>query len=283
MKNLFNLNYSLSCTIIVCTTILFLSVIALLAYRIYQKRTCTFGSYIFLSSVLLVFAITIFSNCFCKDRNVLDFISLASALISIVLAIVTIIYSYFTNSRTSGQIEKLNKAANDVSLATGAYSQSANELQNNIVRIIQAVDDVNQKTDKIYAEMAKPFTKNVAHQKNNKTTHNEFTINLDDFFQKAARLEVVVLYLCIKSMNSNKAWQVDKLFPELYGALGVLMTLHSTGLITIDIDYEKILITVHDYNQEIEAYVTQYIEMVRKEKDLKDINEILQKIDLYFD
>ena len=240
------------------------------------------GGYIFQASVLLVFAITIFSYCFCKDRNVLDFISLASALISIVLAIVTIIYSYFTNSRTSGQIEQLNKAAEDVSTATGAYSQSASELQNNIVRIIQAVDVVNQKTDKIYAGMVKPIT-NVSRRDNAETASNGISINLEDVFQKSAPLEIIVLYTCIKSKKAQRPWKADMLLPDLHGVLGVVITLHSVGLVTIDINYEEMLITVCDCYIELEAYVRQYIKMVRQDKDLRNITEILQKIDSYFD
>lgn len=281
MKDLFNLNPCLLCAIVICTTILVLSIVALLAYRIYKARTCTLGGYIFQASVLLVFAITIFSYCFCKDRNVLDFISLASALISIVLAIVTIIYSYFTNSRTSGQIEQLNKAAEDVSTATGAYSQSASELKNNIVRIIQAVDVVNQKTDKIYAGMVKPIT-NVSHRDNAETASNGISINLEDVFQKSAPLEIIVLYTCIKSKKAQRPWKADMLLPDLHGVLGVVITLHSVGLINVEVNYENVFITVQDYNHELEKYVARYIEMVRKDEELEGVAELLQRIDTYF-
>ena len=69
---------------------------------------------------------------FYGNRNVLDFISLASAIISIILAVVTIVYSYFINSRSSSQIEQLNRAALDVSRATSSYDESAKSLEKNI-------------------------------------------------------------------------------------------------------------------------------------------------------
>ena len=134
-------------SIIICSTIIIVSLIAVSAYRVYQNNTRTWGSYIFSASILLVLAIVVFSYCFCKDRDVLDFISLASALISIILAIVTIIYSYFTNSRSTGQIDRLNKAAEDVSKATISYENSAESLKKNIEKILYRIDAVEQKID----------------------------------------------------------------------------------------------------------------------------------------
>lgn len=134
-------------TIIICCTIIIVGIIAVSAYRINREQQRSWASYIFSASILLVLAIVIFSYCFCKDKDVLDFISLASALISIILAIVTIIYSYFTNSRSAGQIDRLNKAAEDVSKATISYGNSAESLKKNIEKILYRIDTVEQKID----------------------------------------------------------------------------------------------------------------------------------------
>ena len=134
-------------TIIICCTIIIVGIIAVSAYRINREQQRNWASYIFSASILLVLAIVIFSYCFCKDKDVLDFISLASALISIILAIVTIIYSYFTNSLSAGQIDRLNKAAEDVSNATISYGNSAESLKKNIEKILYRIDTVEQKID----------------------------------------------------------------------------------------------------------------------------------------
>lgn len=134
-------------TIIICCTIIILGLIGVSAYRVYANNKRTWGSYIFSASILLILAIAIFSFCFCGNRNVLDFISLASALISIILAVVTIIYSYFINSRSSGQIDQLNEAAKSVSNATLSYSNSAESLKKNIEKILYRIDTVEQKID----------------------------------------------------------------------------------------------------------------------------------------
>lgn len=80
-------------TIIICCTIIIIALVILSGYRIHKQQAFSSEGYIFISGILTVLAIAIFSYAFYSNRTVLDFISLASALISIILAIVTIIYS----------------------------------------------------------------------------------------------------------------------------------------------------------------------------------------------
>ena len=134
-------------TIIICCTIIILGIIGVVAYGIKKRGQRDWASYVFAASVFLTIGITIFSLCYCGDRNVLDFISLASAIISIILAVVTIVYSYFINSRSSGQIDQLNKAAQDVSKATLSYAESAESLQENINKILHEIKKVKQTLD----------------------------------------------------------------------------------------------------------------------------------------
>ena len=74
---------------------------------------------------------------------------LASAIISIILAIITIVYSFYTNSRSNGQIEILNQSARDVQNASQSYKESADSLEANIAKIINAINRVEAKTDRI--------------------------------------------------------------------------------------------------------------------------------------
>lgn len=96
-------------TIIICCTIIIIAAIGVSAYRVYQKQSRSWGSYIYYASILTLLGIVAFSNAFYGNRNVLDFVSLASALISIILAVVTILYSFYSNSQSAGQIETLKK------------------------------------------------------------------------------------------------------------------------------------------------------------------------------
>lgn len=267
-------------TIIICSTIVIVCLIGVSAYRVYKSQQRSWGSYIFLASALLLLAITIFSHCFCQDRNVLDFISLASALISIILAVITIIYSYYTNSSNSTQIEKLNKAAEDVSAATATYTNSANELQENITRIIESINKVNKKTDELMLMMQPTKTTLTT---TNTTSKKTETLNevANKFIENLAPLQIILIYLCAKSKNSKKPWSIDLLPNSLqHSAIGILITLNSTGLIKINTDYKTV--EVHNLHSTLEEKVVPLMGEIVKVDNLEGIKEIKHNIDSFF-
>ena len=269
-------------TIIICSTIVIVCLIGVSAYRVYKSQQRSWGSYIFLASALLLFAITIFSHCFCQDRNVLDFISLASALISIILAVITIIYSYYTNSSNSTQIEKLNKAAEDVSAATATYAKSANELQGNITRIIESINKVDEKTDEMMAMMNPTTINNVTSANEKNVKSSDATIKT--FIENLAPLHILIIYICAQSKNKNKAWDIELLPNSLQlSSIGILITLHSTGLLKIlrsNRGFDAIKVTKIDPT--IEQRVVPLMEDMVNVDSLEGIKETKQKIDEFF-
>lgn len=262
-------------TIIRCCTIIICSLIAVSAYRVKKNYTRTWGSYLFSASVLLILAIAIFSFYFCSDKNVLDFISLASALISIILAVVTIIYSYFVNSRSSGQIDRLNRAAEAVSQATSSYSDSAESLQENIQKIINAVNRVEEKTDKL-------LNANIEISSNKNDGLENFNLEkyMEGFVHISSTLGVMLLYACILSKDNNKPFDLNELGDEnsIY-CYGFYIATVSTGLINGNIDSESRKITIDSYIPNFKGIITDWIEHHNDNSFVKDTKE---KIDNYF-
>lgn len=262
-------------TIIICCTIIVIAAIAVSAYRINQKQERKWGSYIFISSVLLIISIAIFSVMFYGNRNVLDFISLASALISIILAVVTIIYSYFINSRSTGQIDKLNKAAEDVSKATRTYELSADSLQENIQKIISAVNRVEEKTTLILDRTS------------NKTTNNTDFANFDlktyvtGFISTASPLGLMAAYACIKAKDANAEFTLSLFgFENQAYCAGFLIATSSTGLITTFIDFNNSKISVQAYNQTFKNGINDWITTLDNSSNIVTLKN---SIDAYFE
>lgn len=265
-------------TIIICSTIVVVCLIGVSAYRVYKAQQRSWGSYIFLASALLLLAITIFSHCFCQDRNVLDFISLASALISIILAVITIIYSYYTNSSNSTQIERLNKAAEEVRTATATYSDSAKELQDNITLIIKSINNVDEKTNKMFEMMTPSEITQVAREESYTPPHTE---GEEQTIHNIVPLQIIVVYICKKAKESNKDWDLDLLPTSLreYTA-GILVTLNSVGLITIKTNHKTV--KVLQLHKVLMEKVAPLIDEVVKDTSLNNIQVIKQNIDEYF-
>ena len=186
-------------TIIICCTIIIIALVILSGYRIHKQQAFSSEGYIFISGILTVLAIAIFSYAFYSNRTVLDFISLASALISIILAIVTIIYSFYTNGRSIGQAEKLQEAAEEVQKATKAYSESAGSLQLNIQKILNKIDHVEANTNAIY--------NNIYNVSDEKGTHSGS--KTERFVGQSSKLGTMALYAGILAKDNNKRFPLS--------------------------------------------------------------------------
>jgi ABC-type multidrug transport system fused ATPase/permease subunit len=262
-------------TIIVCSTVVIVSLIAVSAYRISKNSIQTWGSYIFSASILLILAVAIFSFCFCSNRNVLDFISLASALISIILAVVTIIYSYFINSRSSEQIDQLNKAADNVSQATLSYANSAESLQENIQKIIGAINRVEEKTDRI-------LNANATEKLNQNNGLKNFDLDkyIEGFVNIASDIGVFLLYACVKAKDCTKPFDLNELGESnaIY-CYGFFVATVCTGIINGNIDFDNKKITIDDYIPKLKTFITKWI---NKNQGKSEVKEVLDKIDKYY-
>ena len=272
-----NLTYCIIRTIIICCTIVILASIGVSAYRINKKVEQSWGNYVFIASVVLVLGIAIFSYAFYGNRNVLDFISLASALISIILAIVTIVYSFYSNSRSSGQIDILNKAAQDVQNATTSYSESADSLQDNIQKIIDAVNRVEEKADLIL-DASKATTAG------NNYNFANFDLNayILGFINVASPLGIMTLYACIKSKDKNKILQLNIIGSSetLAYCSGFLIATTSTGLITAFINFDNWTVSTTSYIDQIKPHIDEWIARNTSNQFIIDLKE---KIDKYFE
>ncbi len=262
-------------TIIICCTVIVLGIIGTSVYRIYKNQQRSWGSYTFCASILLVLTIAIFSYCFCGDRNVLDFISLASALISIILAIITIIYSFYSNSRSSGQIETLNNAAMNVKNATVLYTESAESLQENIRKIVNAINRVEEKTDMILG-----VNPSKGDSKTNLKNSDEF---VKKFVNTSSPVGVMAMYACVRSKDKKKKWNLNIVSDNFKYAYfgGFLVAVRCAGLIEVMVDFRDGNVEVSDYSEFIKSTIEAWI----KNFDfttVEGLQELKDKIDAYF-
>lgn len=264
-------------TIIICCTIIIIATIGVSAYRVYQKQSRSRGSYIYYASILILIGIIVFSNAFYGNRNVLDLISLASALISIILAVVTIIYSFYSNSQSAGQVEILNNAAKSVEEATLSYSESAESLQENISKIIAAVNRVEEKTDRII-----DMTLGSVSGTNNHLINFDLEAYIKGYVDLASPVGVVAMYACIKSKDTNKDWNLELFTSEnnQFYCSGFLISTTSAGLITLTIDFSNGNVAVSNYVDIIKKYIFSKISTSVFAEDLQNVKN---NIDRYFE
>ena len=267
-------------TIIICCTIIIIALVILSGYRIHKQQAFSSEGYIFISGILTVLAIAIFSYAFYSNRTVLDFISLASALISIILAIVTIIYSFYTNGRSIGQAEKLQEAAEEVQKATKAYSESAGSLQLNIQKILNKIDHVEANTNAIY--------NNIYNVSDEKGTHSGS--KTERFVGQSSKLGTMALYAGILAKDNNKRFPLS-IFGQNQNesyCSGYLIASSCINLMEVQLIVENnsIFISVDKYDTNLKDSVIKkikyYIEDPDVDTDNKDFyTKTKEKIDQY--
>ncbi len=244
-------------------------------FRIKSKQPANKTSYIFWGSVVACISVLIYSHCYCGNDWVLDFFSLASAIISIILAIITIVYSFYTNSRSNGQTEILNRAAKDVQKASQSYSESAESLELNIAKIISAINRVEAKTDRLlgyslYEGSGAPNNMNFDVKK-----YVEAYVNI------SSPLGIMAMYACILSKDKSIPLHISLLStPEnqMYCA-GFLIATTATGIVNSTIDFETGNIKVVDYVESVKHDIEQWFKDNHVQGPLLDLKN---QIDSYF-
>ena len=289
-------------TIIICCTIVILSIVAVSAYRIKKVQKRSWGSYIFSASILIILAIAIFSFCFCGNRNVLDFISLASALVSIILAVITIVYSFVINSQTSGQVDKLTTASNNLQEATGKSIESIQEMKTaaqQVIKASNAYDTSARILDKNIEEILRCI-RGISHKVGADTDYetvgdlkggnelDEFD-ELDEFKNRIlsgfndenSNAGAILIYLCSKVKETEKICDLKYFFGDdtIMYYLGYIVVLNAIGFTAIEMDFTSKIIKSVDIVDELIEGAKQRL---KTESDNKFIKENRQKIDDYF-
>ncbi len=268
---------------IICITLIALAGCILSYFRIKSKQSATTISYIFWGSVVLSVSIAIYSHYYYDNENVLDFFSLASAIISIILAIITIVYSFYTNSRSNGQIEILNRAAQDVQRASQSYAESADSLETNIAKIISTINRVEAKTDRILIHSLSEGS-TATNDINPNDTHNSFDIRkyIQTFVAISSPLGILAMYACILSHEKEMPFHISLLSSDADNTMycaGFLIATTGTGIVNSTIDFSTGMITVINYVDVVKADIEEWIGSHPQQGSLHDLKE---KIDAYF-
>lgn len=270
-------------TMIICCTIIIITAIAVSAYRISKGQQRSWGSYIYYASILSVIAISTFSYSFYGNRNVLDFVSLASALISIILAVITIIYSFYSNSQSASQVETLNKAAESVKNATTSYAESADSLQENISKIITAVNRVEEKTDRLLNITSFSGVR-ASSETNNHLVNFDLDAYIKGYVTASSPIGKMAMYACIKAKDCGRKWDLRTLSNEYDRVYceGFLISTTSAGLITLDINFNNRDVNVNDYVPNVKTHIGEWIDTFDFTK-IEGLQVLKNNIDNYFD
>lgn len=273
-------------TIIICSAVVIVIMIVPFIIMVCKhdsdKRTL-FGLYVFLTSIVLLIGISMFSFHFKECSKVLEFISLLSAIVSIILAVLTIVYSYYTSGASVRNIENVQKSAKELNNTaqklddlSKEIDEDSKKLGKNIDRILMCLDNIETHTKQItdYIDASTEHT-------------SKENINIGDFdnlLNNCPNMAIMFLYACGR-VQHNQDIKVDKLFDgpapfNMMYFMGLAATFKMLGLIELQIFTDKFIVRVGRIDVSLSKAVEHKVNsMSNIDSFIKDMKE---KIDYHF-
>lgn len=211
-----------------------------------------------------------------NDRPFYNYFSFASVIVSIILAVVTIIYSFYTNSRSSGQIETLNNAAKDVSKATRSYSNSANDLHTNIHRIIEAVGRLELKTDKFFDKSFESGNKS-----QNTIRDSDPNQYVKNYVLLSSPFGIMAMYACVLSYDTKKEFSLSLFGDEKFRLYvgGFLISTGAAGIISNTINFDTSTVSCINIDDTLKDSLSEWM---NNNPENVLVTELKPSIDNYF-
>ena len=243
-------------------------------------RSAVWAPIVFIGTFMILLGVCVFSLKFSYCSRLLDFMSLASAIVSIILAVLTIVYSYYTTGASVRNIEnvqdsakELNGTAQKLGKLSNEIDKDAKSLSHNIERILERLNHIETHT--------KQITDYIDSSAIDYTDTENIKTNFDDFLTSCPRVAIMFLYACGK-VQSNQDIEVDQLFdgPAPFNMMyftGLVAPFKMLGLIELQILPDKFIVRVERVNENLSKAVVQKVDKMSKTDSF--IKEMKEKID----
>jgi len=167
--------------------------------------------FFYIVGFLIIAIIFIISGRLSGNTNVVDYVGFAGTIVSILLAVIAIIYSFYQSSTYENSTQKLDITANKIEEITNELSEVA-EISGNITYLKDMVDKINNIVTNIetnlYEEIdKKPNPENIYNGTNstvNMDTDGTFNYNKDYFEKVVGNLTVLSAIVVVWIQKSHK-------------------------------------------------------------------------------
>ncbi len=282
---------------IICATIIVLALIVLSGYRCARQAAAKDSKtldaiikanrwyYLFIGSLIITIGIFAFSKSYHSNTQVINFLSLASSIVSIILAVVTIIYSFVTNSQTYGNVNELNSAADGLN----AQAEEMGRISDSIKSATQALDDKIAQMGSSIKQVdskAEAIMQSLSHRNESQASEmpSGNTINVNEFVSRylniLSPMGHVALYACVLSKDHNKYFSFDVLGKEDNSSIyswGIIVASDAAGIIDTTRLNDRAEIICNAYIGTIKKRLMKWIENEKKDNEsvlLPVINQV---------
>lgn len=82
-----------------------------------------------------------------SSDKIMEYISFASVILSIILSVFAILYTYTSNVQIQQQFEKINTAANNITVVSDNLTKTENKLNENLATIINRLKSIDDRQE----------------------------------------------------------------------------------------------------------------------------------------
>lgn len=243
----------------------------------------------YIVGILLAIIILQITVKFGADTNLVNYISFALTLTSLILALVSIIYSFYSNSSFSENISTLNSASNKMSEASSKLTEITNALNAKLDDIPTLIKNIESKIDTTHDYLKTSYSTTQKPVSSEDQRVNFATSLVEYFLANNSIHGLFLLYAMTISQSLEKPFnlkdiceQVD-LFEEGY-SYGFIIACASFGLFNKK-EENGYLIISNMYNtilQDIKSKVEIIADTDSKDKQNDFLKEQLRKIEAYY-
>lgn len=266
--------YWIKCALIVSGLIIFLAVVAPSILQVILSfsrkdlkernsdsrnlRSAVWAPIVFMGTFMVLLGICVFSFRYSDCPILLDFMSLASAIVSIILAVLTIVYSYYTSSANMKNLGKIEDSA-DTIIKTSEHickiSEQVDQLEGMIEDLKPYIGHEMQKLGDAFKKNEYDNSNSFANSQEDSKKRNSQTMDApfdyNSFLETFSIIGILFLHVCVKCEYVKERIsfrEIAKIFETaaVQYLLGILVTLNSLfGENCVDVDYDQTCIIIN--------------------------------------
>ena len=159
--------------------------------------------YGYIISGLLLISIVVCWILSCKgliSENAFQNFSFAASIVSIVLAVVSIVYTIYSGAGVSNSVDILQEAEQNIKTQVDAL----NGLESRIIGALEDVNvDLSSKLSEVQNKMDPFIERNINSEQTTGGDNDIFNLKVNSLFGN------ILLYICVRAIELEKSWPVD--------------------------------------------------------------------------
>ncbi|WP_289054180.1 hypothetical protein [Carboxylicivirga marina] len=185
------------------------------------------------------------------DANLVQYMSFALTLTSLVLALLAIVYAFFSNNQFSSNINALSGVTEEVKKASKGLSNLSDNITESINRIPKHLEDVKKETQVASEAILQMKKGESINEEDDGTNKNLSDIQLDSYLKTGSFWGLITLYAVNKYFEKKEWFEIKKFIDNNENreyAYGYFISSSAIGIFEYSVKENKFFIDrMNDY------------------------------------